>query len=115
MHELSIVASLFETLEEKAREHGAMRITAVKLKVGRLGGVVPELLSSAFDTYKQGTIAADAVLEIEVVPIRVRCRQCGLEMTKDDFVFACTRCASTDIELTEGLDLLLDKIEMEVS
>ena len=55
MHELSIIASLFEVLEEKAREARALRITSVKLRVGRLSGVVPELLESAFDAYGKGT------------------------------------------------------------
>lgn len=114
MHELSIVASLFETLEEKAREHRARKITMVRLKVGKLAGVVPEFLRTAFDIYKEGTIAADAAIEIEEVPVRVRCRRCAADITKDDFVFACSACGSTDIEVTEGLELLLDKIELEV-
>ena len=114
MHELSIVASLFETLEEKAREHQSGRITMVRLKVGKLAGVVPEFLKTAFDTYKEGTIAADAALEIEDSPVRVRCRRCSAEVTRDDFVFSCADCGSTDIEVVEGLELLLDRIELEV-
>ncbi len=114
MHELSIVASLFETLEEKAREHRARKITTVRLKVGRLAGVVPEFLKTAFDVYKEGTIADGAVLEIEETPITVRCRACGTETARDDFVLACPACGSTDIELIEGLELLLDRIELEI-
>ncbi|MCK4759315.1 MAG: hydrogenase maturation nickel metallochaperone HypA, partial [Candidatus Aminicenantes bacterium] len=39
MHELSIVASLFETLEEKAKDNKAKKIISVRLKVGALSGV----------------------------------------------------------------------------
>jgi hydrogenase nickel incorporation protein HypA/HybF len=113
MHELSIVATLFETLEEKAREHRARKITRVRLKVGRLAGVVPEFLTTAFDAYKEGTIAAGAELEIEESPVTVRCRKCEVETAKNDFIFACPACGSTDIELTVGLELLLDSIELE--
>ena len=49
MHELSIVASLFEILEEKAKEKKAKKILSVKLKVGALSGVVPEFLETAFN------------------------------------------------------------------
>lgn len=114
MHELSIVASLFEIMEEKAREQQAVRIVRVSLKVGQLGGVVPEFLQTAFDVYKQGTIAAEAVLEIAVVPLRIKCRKCGEKAEKDDFIFTCPACGSTDLEVLQGLDLFLDKLDLEV-
>jgi len=114
MHELSIIASLFEGLEEKAREHHALKITRVRLKVGRLAGVVPEFLKTAFDAYKEGTIAAEAELEIEETPVKVSCRKCGVETAKDDFIFACPACGATDIEVTLGLELLLASIELEI-
>jgi len=113
MHELSIVASLFETLEEKARQHHARKVTKVTIKLGRLAGVVPEFLKSAFDAYKEGTIAAGAELVIEPTPVRVKCRKCGVETAKDDFIFACPACEATDLELDASLELLLDRIELE--
>jgi len=67
MHELSIVASLFEIIEEKAQEKGSTKIISVKLQIGKLSGVVPEFLITAFDMYKKDTIAQDAELEIEEV------------------------------------------------
>jgi len=113
MHELSIVASLFETLEAKAREHRARKVTRVTIKLGRLAGVVPEFLISAFDAYKQGTIAAEAELVIEPTPVRVTCRKCRVETAGDDFIFACPACGSTDLELDASLELVLDRIELE--
>jgi hydrogenase nickel incorporation protein HypA/HybF len=114
MHELSIVASLFEILEAKAEENRATKIVRVKLKVGKLAGVVPEFLESAFDSYKQGTIAAEARLEIEEVALKMRCRKCGAEIEKEDFVLVCPSCGATDLEILEGMELLLDKIDLEI-
>ncbi|MBM3304597.1 MAG: hydrogenase maturation nickel metallochaperone HypA [Candidatus Aminicenantes bacterium] len=113
MHELSLVAALFETLEEKAREHRAARITVVRLKVGKLSGAVPELLESAFETYKKGTIADGARLEIEEVPVRLRCRSCGGERLDVEGSFACLVCGGRDVELLEGRDLVVERIELE--
>jgi len=104
---------MFETLLEQARVHKAKRITGVKIQVGALAGVVPELLESAFDAYKKGTIAADAVLTMVKPPFTVRCRSCGNESVRDDFVQVCPACASTDLEIIHGLELILEKIEME--
>ncbi len=114
MHELSIVASLFEILEEKAKEQKAKKILSVKLKVGALSGVVPEFLKTAFDIYKKDTLAAESKLEIEKVPLRIRCQRCDTEIVKDDFVFICEKCDSTELKTLSGTELLLEKIEMEV-
>jgi len=112
VHELSLVAGLFEILEEKVREFGAARITAVTLRVGRLSGVVPELLRSAFDAYKKGTRAEGARLEIEVAPFDFRCRACGGTVFREEPA-ACAACGSKDVELVGGMDLIVEKIEIE--
>jgi hydrogenase nickel incorporation protein HypA/HybF len=114
MHELSIVANLFEILEEKAKEKKAKKILSVKLKVGALSGVVPEFLETAFNIYKEDTIAAKSKLEIEKIPLKIRCQQCGTEMVKDDFVFICEKCDSRELKTLSGTELLLEKIEVEV-
>ncbi len=114
MHELSLVAGLFDVLEEKAREQKAVRITSVKLRVGRLSGVVPELIESAFDSFKKGTLADGASLEIEVAPFDFRCRKCGGTAFEGEPAAACAACGSADIELIGGMDLVIEKIEIEV-
>jgi hydrogenase nickel incorporation protein HypA/HybF len=76
--------------------------------------VVSEFLKTAFDVYKKDTIADEAELKIEEVPLKVKCQQCGAEIIKDDFVFLCEKCASRELETLAGTELLLEKIEMEV-
>ena len=113
MHELSLVASLFDILEEEARRHKATRIIRVRLKVGRLSGAVPELLESAFEAYKKGTIAAEARLEVEVVQPRFRCRDCGGERLDEEGGYGCVACGGRNVELLEGRDLVVDRVELE--
>lgn len=113
MHELSLIAALFETIEEKAREHGAVRIAMVRLRVGRLSGAVPDLLESAFDIYKKGTIAEGARLEIEEVAVRLRCRDCGEDKLDEDGTFACLSCCGRNVEILEGRELVVERIELE--
>lgn len=113
MHELSIIAGLMETVEALAKEHKAKEVTGIRIRVGALSGVVAELLDSAFDMYKKGTIAQRATLEIEKVPFKVRCKSCGAESERDDFQFACGACGSTELELVQGTELVLERIEMD--
>ena len=114
MHELSIVANLFEIMEEQASSQNALRITRVKLQVGILSGVVPELLKSAFDIYKKDTIADTAEVEIRKVPLRIKCEECGSEQTHDDFLLMCGQCGSSRIKTLAGTDLILEKMEVEI-
>jgi len=113
VHELSLVASVFDVLEEKAREHGAARVTKVVLDVGIMSGAVPDLLESAFEAYKRGTLAAGARLEIVVVPVKVRCPDCGGEAVREDADFSCAGCGSRRVEIVEGRELVIEKIELE--
>jgi len=108
------VAGLFEILEEKAGQHRAAKIVSVKLRVGLLSGAVPELLVTAFDMYKKGTLAEEAVLETVAVPLKVRCRSCEAEFEVDDFIFRCPSCGATDLEILQGTEIYLEKIDLEV-
>ncbi len=113
MHELSLVASVFEVLEEQARAHGATRVTRVVLKIGRMSGAVPELVASAFEVYKKDTLAQDARLEIVEVPVAVRCRDCGAEAAGEGASFACAACGSRRIEIVAGRELVVETIDLE--
>lgn len=113
MHELSLIASVFDLLEEKAREHGAARVTKVVLKVGVMSGVVPDLLETAFETYKAGTLAEGARLVIVAVPVRLRCPDCGGESVRGDADFSCAACGSRRVEIAEGRDLVVETVELE--
>jgi len=68
------------------------KILSVKLKVGKLSGVVPEFLKTAFDIYKKDTIAAEAKVEMEEIPVKIQCQKCHNEIIIYDFVFICTQC-----------------------
>jgi hydrogenase nickel incorporation protein HypA/HybF len=114
MHELSLIANLFEIMEEKAAEKNAKKITHVVLQVGTLSGVVPDLLSTAFDIYKKDTMASEGELTIKEVPLKILCRDCKTEVVKDDFVFICSKCGSTNLKTLSGTELYLEKMELEI-
>jgi hydrogenase nickel incorporation protein HypA/HybF len=113
MHELSIIAGLMETVEALAREHRARAVTGIRIRVGALSGVVAELLESAFDMYKKGTIAENVVLDVEKVPFKLRCKSCGAESVRDDFQHVCAACGAADLELLEGTELILERVELD--
>ena len=78
-----------------------------------MSGVVPDLLESAFEIYKRGTLAESARLEIVRVPVRVRCPDCGGESMREDSDFSCTACGSRRVEIVEGRELIVETIDLE--
>ena len=77
MHELAVCQGLLSQVDRIAREHEARRVDRIVLSIGPLSGVEPPLLDRAFEIARMGTVAQDAVLEIQTGPVVVECRTCG--------------------------------------
>jgi hydrogenase nickel incorporation protein HypA/HybF len=110
MHELAIADAIVQIACAHA---GERRVVKVELKVGHLRQVVPSALLFAFQLVAEGTAADGAELEIEEVPAAGRCNACGSETVLDGFPLQCGRCASLDLELLAGEELLVDSLELE--
>lgn len=64
MHEMSLLRGLMGQIEQLARQHGADRVTAVRLKLGPLAHIEPDHLREHFVDAARGTVAETARLEI---------------------------------------------------
>jgi hydrogenase nickel incorporation protein HypA/HybF len=112
MHEYSIVQALLNQCEENAKKHNATQIKKVVLKIGVLSGVEPHLLEIAFETFKEGTICHDAILEMNIQDIIIYCKDCKQESKVDDFALACPKCKSINVSVIDGEDMYLMSLEM---
>lgn len=113
MHEYSIVSALIEQCERYAKENSATKILRVVLKIGTQSGVVPELLESAFNVFKIDSICKDAILEIEISSVIVKCQDCGYEFEPKDYSFLCPKCSSINTKMISGKEMHLMRLEME--
>jgi hydrogenase nickel incorporation protein HypA/HybF len=112
MHETTLIAQLLRRVEQVAREAGAERVTAVRLKAGEFAGAHPRLLESAFDQLKVGTLAEDAQLDIEAVPLELFCDPCGRRFAVEHFRFRCPKCGNTKTQVVAGEDLILESLSI---
>jgi hydrogenase nickel incorporation protein HypA/HybF len=112
MHELAIATSLVEQIEKVAREQRAVSVSRLTVAVGRLSGVDPEALQSAFPLAAEDSLAAGAGLDIEVVEARVRCRMCGRDSTPEAPFLYCAHCQSTEVEMEAGRELDIKTMEI---
>ncbi|MDR0747335.1 MAG: hydrogenase maturation nickel metallochaperone HypA [Helicobacteraceae bacterium] len=113
MHEYSIVQALLESCEREARKADAKKVTLIKVKVGRLSNIEPALLSSAFEFFSQDSFCNGAKLEIVKQNVVIECANCGAKTELAELDFCCPNCASEDIKLIDGEDILLMSLVIE--
>jgi hydrogenase nickel incorporation protein HypA/HybF len=108
MHELGLCSSIVDAVEQRA---GERQVMAVTVRVGRLHHVHPEAFEQSFAVAALGTVAAEAVPCLVLVPVRARCGGCGTEWECEEPPMACPRCGVLDPVLIGGDELLLESIE----
>jgi hydrogenase nickel insertion protein HypA len=113
MHELSIALSLLEVSIKNCKDNGFSRIESIKVHIGKASGIMPEALLFAFDAEKAGTIAGEAILDIEEIPVSGHCNLCSKDFTTDEkFVFACPHCDGTFFTINSGRELNISEMEV---
>src|SRR5512132_2836207 len=112
MHEYSIVQELVLRVEDLSRQHGAQSVRGVVVRIGELSGVQTELLSTAYDTFRERTCCENATLTIEPVAARWECPSCAASVPRAS-VLRCGSCGRP-ARLIEGDEIILARIEMEV-
>lgn len=112
MHEYSIVQSLLNSCEENARANDSDKVTKVVVKIGVMSGVEPDLLQSAFDTFKEGTMCESAEFIINIQPVVIKCLKCGEESTLAKNEYNCPKCESIELNVIDGEDMFLMSLEL---
>jgi hydrogenase nickel incorporation protein HypA/HybF len=114
MHEFGLMQSVLEDVEATAREAGALRVTEIRLVIGKMREVLPDALDFAFEALAPDTLSAEARLVTTTVAPRSRCSQCAHSFEHDRFHRACPVCDSLATELVAGKELYIDAIEVDL-
>lgn len=112
MHEMSLMESVLEIVEDEARKAGAASVTVVKLVIGELSSVEPEAMAFCFEAVVGGTIAEGARLEIERVPGLGWCLDCCETVALNERFGACPKCGNFRVQMTAGDDLRVGELEV---
>jgi hydrogenase nickel incorporation protein HypA/HybF len=110
MHEMALAEGILGVALDVSE---GQAVRQIKLRVGALQHVTRESLQFCFELAAQDTPAAGAVLTLEELPARLRCRACGAEAEARGAPFQCPACGSFDQRVLSGEELLVDAIELE--
>jgi hydrogenase nickel incorporation protein HypA/HybF len=110
VHELGLCEGILQAVERRA---AGRRVSRVRIRVGAQHRVVESALEQAFALVSQGTVADGAAVDLVVVPVRVRCLDCGHAGESTDALAACPACGALDLETEGGDELILEAIHLE--
>ncbi len=114
MHEMTIAQNICDIVKQEIGDiDGIKRVTRIRLKIGKLSGVVPDSLSFCFGFVSEGTPLKGASLQIDHVPVEVKCNRCGAKFDLEKPLFICPDCGSSDLAILAGQELLIESIEVE--
>lgn len=111
MHELSLVQSIFSSLEAEISQEELTELSKIELQIGLLANVEPLLLQNAFSAFQETNPQyAQVDLDIDLIPIRIRCESCNRETSVEKYVFKCSHCSKPSRNIISGEELLIHKV-----
>lgn len=113
MHELSITQSIIRICEEELLKHKIRKVNKVKIVVGELSGLVPDCIHSYFEIASVGTSIEGAELEIEKLPIKIKCNSCSFEGEITKGTYNCPKCDGNNLSIIGGNEFYVDSLEVE--
>ena len=113
MHEISLVRTIFRTLDDNFSPEELGRVMAIDLKVGPLANVETILLQNAFDAVvEEDEVRFKGVqLRVNLVPILVQCPDCEQITEVLNYKFVCV-CGKPCGNVVQGNELLIERVEM---
>ena len=114
MHELSIVASIVDSVTESLAAYPGARVKEVRLRVGVLSAVIEDSLQFCYGIATDGTALEGSKLVVHMLPVLVHCAACGADAELPSLQsFRCPRCGAPVTDLRQGRELEIDSIEIE--
>ena len=112
MHEMGLAQNFLDIVLKTAAQHNVKKIVKITIRAGQLRGIVPEQLKFCFGFVAKDSIAEEAELIVNSLPIKGRCKGCGNEFFVKEYRFICPECENEDIEVLQGMELLVENIEV---
>jgi len=114
MHELSIIASIVDTVTESVAAYKGARVVEVRLRVGALASVVEDSLQFCFGIATEGTPLEGSRLVVKTLPVVMHCAGCDADVELDGVQsFRCPRCGEPCFDLRQGRELEIEAIEID--
>ena len=113
MHEMSLVQSILNIVEEYAAKENFKKVASITLSFGKASTVVPAALTFAFEVLSEDTLAYGADLIFDIRPVVIYCMSCNRDITVNSYEAVCPLCHGHEVLLSGGTEEL-KLVEMDV-
>jgi hydrogenase nickel incorporation protein HypA/HybF len=114
VHELSIVASIVDSVTETLASYPGARVKQVRLRVGALASVIEDSLQFCYGIATEGTPLECSVLVVKILPVRMHCDRCAQNVEIASLQsFRCPHCDEPVMDMRQGRELEIDSIEID--
>ena len=110
---MAIAQGILDIALNTARQNEAQKVFSIRIQVGQMTRVDPESLKFCFSTLSVGSPAAEAELDIVIVPLVARCIDCGQQFSVEQYCFVCPKCQSSGVQILSGRELKVEHLEVE--
>ncbi len=110
MHEASIANNIIDIVNESINNADRLSVKEIKLQIGMLSNVNKDALVSAFQLAVIDSDLSNAKLLIETLPVVLECNDCKNVCSTYEFIFTCSNCGSSNIEVKSGDELEISEI-----
>lgn len=114
---MSIIASVLAIVSDELKKNNAQKLLLVRVCHGALSNIVPDALQFAFEAQTVDTPFDGAQLELEEIPLVLKCCACQKEFSPDagEALFApCPACGQPlGHSLVQGNELFVQHIDAE--
>ena len=111
MHELSVIRNILDIVDDTVKENGLKNVSKVRLLIGKMRQIVPEVMQFAFEAATKETLLEKSELEIEFQSIIMKCNKCSNEFKVHQNQYFCDKCQCTDLSIIQGQELIIKSIE----
>lgn len=113
MHELSIVFSIIDQVEQIAKENKAKKVNSITLEIGEVSMVIPSYLEDCFMwAKKKNEMFVECDLKIEIIKGITYCQDCKKEYETVKYGKVCPFCKSERTYLIKGNQVEIKEIEV---
>jgi hydrogenase nickel incorporation protein HypA/HybF len=112
MHEMSVAQNIVDIVQEHMPDGTETGVRIVRLRIGKMAGIVTDSLEFCFEVITQGTPLQNAQLEIHTEPLVIRCNTCTRTSEIDEPIFLCPECGSAEVKVESGMELHISEIEL---
>jgi hydrogenase nickel incorporation protein HypA/HybF len=115
LHELPVTEKILDIVLAHAERNAVRQVVAIHLRVGALSDLEDEWIQHYFNYLARETVAAEAKLVIERVPVVMRCNRCAHTFeidVKELTTVTCPQCKASDYTLISGRDYHIKHMEV---